>query len=709
MTFFRKSLFILLCAVLLSACGNSGSIPVIPAPSRVSLHRGEFDFSRARFEYDSSMDEASLNYAKGFERCFRQASGISTEGENSVRFICDITLAGEAYEIASTRRSLEVRASSLNGFVYAVQTLKQLLPAAIWGGPAEEGVKWTVPAMEISDSPRFSYRGLHLDCSRHMFSVEEICSLLDLMEMHKLNRFHWHLTDDQGWRIEIRSHPRLTQVGAWREGTMVGKDFTSNDGVRYGGFYSQEELRRVVAYAAARGITIIPEIDLPGHTQAIVAAYPELGCSGGPFGVLTKWGVSDDVMCAGNEKVFALLEDVFSELIDIFPSEYIHIGGDECPKTMWKNCPKCQKRIQELGLRDDEHFTAEDYLQSYVMNRVESFLNDRGRRVIGWDEVLDGNISQSATVMSWRGAAGGIKAAQSGRNAIMTPNIFCYFDYYQSRDQENEPLAIGGYLPVNRVYSYEPYDDRMSPEECSHILGVQANIWTEYISEFKGVEYMLLPRLDALSEVQWCEPQNKDFERFRASLANMKNIYDALGVNYATHIFDRRMDEEQKALPSVTHKALGKKAVLLSEPHSSYRFHAPQELLDGKRGDKTFASGAWIGFEGEPLALAVQLKKKVSSVTIECLSDKGNYIFAPVWMKVSASEDGENYTQLGHIAFPAEGPDEADGIRSYTLSLEEPCKVKWLKVEAATIDTLPDWHPGAGAKAFLFVDEVMVN
>ena len=249
----------------------------------------------------------------------------------------------------------------------------------------------------------------------------------------------------------------------------------------------------------------------------------------------------------------------------------------------------------------------------------------------------------------------------------------------------------------------------MSPEECSHILGVQANVWTEYITEFKGVEYMILPRLDALSEVQWCKPENKDFERFRASLANMRNIYDVLSVNYATHIFDGRMDEEQRALPSVTHKALGKKAVLLSEPHSSYRFHAPAELLDGKRGDKTFSSGAWIGFEGEPLVLAVQLNKRVDSVTIECLSDKGNYIFAPVSMKVSASEDGEHYTELGHLEFAAEGPDDTDGIKSYTLTLDEPCKVKWLKIEAATIDALPAWHPGAGAKAFLFVDEVIVN
>ena len=709
--FFKNSLPILLCLALISCTRPAERISVIPMPAQVSTGRGVFNFEGAAFSYDPAMDEASLDYARAFENTLRKAMGESqgVEAKRSVHFRYDIGLAAEAYTISSDRKSLEISASSLPGFVYAIQTIKQLLPVAIWGGEAAPGTKWTIPALQISDRPRFAYRGLHLDCSRHMFSVQEICSLLDLMEMHKLNRFHWHLTDDQGWRIEIKSHPRLTEVGAWRNGTMVGKDFDSNDGVRYGGYYTQEELRQVVAYAAARGITVIPEIDLPGHTQAVVAAYPELGCNGGPFDVLGKWGVSEDVICAGNDKVFEVLEDVFTELLDIFPSEYIHIGGDECPKSSWKQCPKCQARIKALGLKDDEHFKAEDYLQSYVMNRVEAFLNDHGRRIIGWDEILEGNISQSATVMSWRGAAGGIKAAQSGRNAIMTPNIFCYFDYYQSRDEEHEPLAIGGYLPVNRVYSYEPYDEQMSEQECRHILGVQANVWTEYIPEFKGVEYMVLPRLDALSEVQWCSPENKDFERFRKSLEHMREIYDVLGVNYATHIFDGSMDEEQKALPPVRHKAVGKKAVLLSSPHPSYQFHAPLELLDGKRGDKTFASGDWIGFEGEPLNLAIELKKSVKSVSIECLSDKGDYIFAPVWLKVSVSDDGKHYTELAREEFAPEGPEDADGIRSFSVTLDERVRANWIKVEAATIDRLPQWHPGAGAKAFLFVDEVMVR
>lgn len=716
---FRAGICFLLLFLLLS-CSRPGEIQVIPAPQQVSLLGGNFDFADAVFEYDSALDQASLDYVRAFAASLRSAMGKTPEAaeksESRVHFRYDISLAAEEYTIVSKPASLEICASSLNGFVYAVQTLKQMLPLAIWGAENGEG-EWTIPAMTIRDYPRFAYRGLHLDCARHIFSIEEVCRYIDLMEIHKLNRLHWHLTDDQGWRIEIKSHPEITSVGAWRKGTMKGHDFSSNDGILYGGFYTQEELRSIVAYAASKGITIVPEIDLPGHTQSIIAAYPELGCTGGPYEVRTTWGVSEDVICAGNDEVYAVLEDILTEVMDIFPSEYIHIGGDECPKNSWEACPKCQARIRELGLSDDEHFKAEDYLQSYVMNRVEAFLNDNGRRVIGWDEVLDGNISQSATIMSWRGAAGGIKAAQSGRNAIMTPNSYLYFDYCQSRDREGEPLCIGGYLPVNRVYSYEPYDDQMTPEECRYILGVQANLWTEYISDFSQVEYMILPRLDALSEVQWCSAENKDYTRFRHSLDNMRKIYDAIGANYATHIFDGRMENEQKAIPSVSHKALGKKAILKSTPHLNYRFHAPDELFDGKRGDRTFTSGAWIGFEGEAMDVIVPMSRfgglfgsiPVENVTIECLSDKGNYIFAPVKLKVSSSEDGENFTQLACEEFPAEGPDDADGVKTFSVNFPQAVKAKWLRIEAETIDVLPQWHPGAGAKAFLFVDEVMVN
>lgn len=512
-------------------------------PAEVEVYKGEFDFAKASFSYDSSMDKLSLDYAQAFEASLKSVMGSPAKGCGKVSFVLDDKLAAEEYTIRSTPRRLTVKASSLNGFVYAVQTIKQLLPTAIWSGKAEPEAQWTVPVMNVRDYPRFAYRGMHFDCVRHFFSIGEVRRYIDLLEMHKINRFHWHLTDDQGWRIEIKSHPEITAKGGWRNGTMIGRDFSSNDGIRYGGFYTQEELRSIVDYAASKGITVIPEIELPGHTQAIITAYPELGCTGGPYEVMTVWGISDDVICAGNEAVFPVIEDILTELMDIFPSEYIHIGGDECPKVNWEACPKCQAKIRELGLKDDDRFKAEDYLQSYVMNRVEKFLNEHGRKVIGWDEILDGDISQTATIMSWRGSAGGIKAAQSGRDAIMVPNDYFYFDYCQSRNIAEEPLCIGGYVPVYKVYSFEPFEN-LSEDESRHILGVQANLWTEYIPEFSGVEYMVLPRMDALSEVQWCAADRKDFGRFRRSLLKMRDIYDAIGANYATHIFDGRMDEE---------------------------------------------------------------------------------------------------------------------------------------------------------------------
>lgn len=518
-------------AVIVFGSCERGSVQIIPYPQEVKAGFGEFDFDGVSFIIKGVEDPAASDYIRTFQALVQEKTG-KVDGRSRVVFVCDASLAPEEYVLQVRRRKVEVRASALNGFVYAIQSLKQMMPLCIWGGEVPQGQSWKVPAVKIHDYPRFGYRGQHLDCSRHFFSTDEVKKILNLMSVHKMNRFHWHLTDDQGWRVEIRKHPRLTSVGGWRNGTMIGKSWSSDDHVRYGGFYSQEELRDVVAYAASLGITVIPEIDMPGHMQGVLAAYPELGCTGGPYDVWKVWGVSEEVLCAGNEKVYALMEDVLTELMDIFPSEYIHIGGDECPKVRWKSCPKCQAKIHELGLCDDDHFKAEDYLQTYYMNRVEKFLNEHGRKIIGWDEILEGDISQSATIMSWRGTEGGIKAAQSGRDAIMTPNSHMYLDYCQSDTPENEPLCIGGCLPLEKVYSYEPLLPTMTEEECSHILGVQANLWTEYIASNEYLEYMLLPRHTALSEVQWCNADNKDWERFCNSLKHMQQIYEALGFNY---------------------------------------------------------------------------------------------------------------------------------------------------------------------------------
>ena len=347
-------------------------------------------------------------------------------------------------------------------------------------------------------------------------------------------RFHWHLTEDQGWRMEIKAYPKLTEVGGWRNGTVIKKDWNSNDGIRYGGFYMQDEMREVVAYAAERGITVIPEVDLPGHMVAALAAYPELGCTGGPYEVWTRWGVSNDILCAGNDAIYTFLENVFLELMDIFPSEYIHIGGDECFNDVdpvpWDSCPKCAARMKALGIKKGPE--AKHYLQNYVTDRVQAFLNAHGRKIIGWDEVLEGNLSEGATVMSWRGTKGGIKASAKGFDVVMTPTDYCYFDYYQGLERDKEPFGIGGYLPLEKVYNYEPFTG-LTPGSESHILGVQANLWTEYIATPEHLEYMLLPRLCALSEIQWCAADKKDYTRFDASLDHTFQMLDAMGVNYS--------------------------------------------------------------------------------------------------------------------------------------------------------------------------------
>lgn len=698
------SLLILL--IMTSCSDNESVVNVIPMPQEVQIHKGRFCFEQTSFILDEQMDQASLSYVQKFEELLH-SKGMQGGTASSANFIVDNSFGPEEYSIDSREGSLEVKASALNGFVYAIQTLKQLLPAEIWSDSKAE--KLEIPALHIHDWPRFDYRGLMLDVARHIFSIQDLHRYIDLMEIHKLNRLHLHLTDDQGWRVEIKSHPKLTEIGAWRKGTMIGNDFSSDDGIPYGGYYTKEELKELVSYAASKGISIVPEIDLPGHTQAIVAAYPHLGCTGGPYKVRTTWGVSDDVLCAGNEQSYKMLEDILTELMEIFPSEYIHIGGDECPKVRWEECPKCQAKIKELGLRDDEHFRAEDYLQSYAMNRIETFLNAHGRKIIAWDEALEGNISQSATIMSWRGAAGGIKAAQSGRDAIMAPNSCMYFTHCQSKNRDAEPLAVGGYVPVNKVYDYEPYDSKMSEAECAHIAGVQACLWTEHIQDFSLIEYLVLPRLDALSEVQWCEAKNKDWNRFRTSLWHMKDIYDQLGCNYATHIFDGRMDEDQKPVPPIKHKALGCQARLLTEPHLNYHYNAPYELFDGQKGDSSFSSGKWIGFEGNDLDVVFKMgNKSFESVGIETLTDIGNYIMSPTWLKVYVSEDGENFTLLASDEYEADGPESKNGIRSHSLSFSKPQRSKYLRVQAGTIDSLPAWHTGHGAKAFLFVDEIIV-
>ena len=424
----------------------------------------------------------------------------------------------EAYVLSISQKGIQIEAANGKGLFYAVQSLIQMLPL--------DGEAVKLPVMKIKDEPRFAYRGMHLDVARHFFPVEFVKKYLDMMAFYKMNNFHWHLTEDQGWRIEIKKYPKLTEVGSVRKETMVEKNFNPyvGDGIPHGGFYTQEEVKEIVAYAMERQINVIPEIEMPGHSLAALAAYPELGCTPGPFEVGTIWGVNKNIYCP-SEETFTFLENVLSEVVELFPGQYTHIGGDEAPKARWKESAVAQAVIKREGLKDEFE------LQSYFIRRIEKFLISKGKKLIGWDEILEGGLAPEATVMSWRGEAGGIEAAEQGHDVIMTPNSVAYFDHYQA-GPEGEPLAIGGFTTLQDVYDYEPIPEELSKENQKHVLGAQANVWTEYMKTTDYVEYMVFPRMLALSETVWSQPEVKDWARFQEKLNWQMQLLDARNVNY---------------------------------------------------------------------------------------------------------------------------------------------------------------------------------
>jgi hexosaminidase len=501
---------------------------VVPRPAKVEVGSGSFELGpQTRIILDSQLTEArevgeflaaKLRRSTGYPLSLSPSPGKIPVDAILLRIEDGLSkLGNEGYRLSAAKNGVKIEAALPAGLFYGVQTLLQLLPAEVEDGAKPEGVTWTIPLIKIEDRPRFLWRGAHLDVGRHFFPKEFIKKYIDLLAMYKLNMFHWHLTEDQGWRIEIKKYPRLTEIGAWRRESM-------DDGVPHGGFYTQDDIREIVAYAKKRFITVVPEIEMPGHCLAALAAYPELSCSGGPFKVGTEWGVIYDVYCAGNEKTFEFIQDVLTEVIDLFPSEFIHIGGDEVPKLRWQNCYKCQERIEDEGLK------GEDELQSYFIKRIEKFLTGRGKRLVGWDEILEGGLAPNATVMSWRGTAGGIEAAKSGHDVVMSPTSHCYFDYYQGLF--DEPRGIGGFLPIDKVYSYEPVPAELAADQALHILGAQANVWTEYIDDSAQVEYMLMPRLLALSEVVWSEKKLRNFADFSRRIVPHYDRLAAAAVNF---------------------------------------------------------------------------------------------------------------------------------------------------------------------------------
>ena len=774
-----KNIFLLLAVALVSACAaknhESNVLNVIPYPNEVHVGEGVFDAKGAPVTYDAAIDAAAVNVIAQFAEKLSAISGaesvpVAGSSDKGFVFVYNENIPFEAYTLDIKPSVVKVEASGLRGFNYAIQTIKQLLPVEIFGNVPAPKASWTMQSVYVNDAPRFAYRGMHLDECRHFFGIEEVKRYLDIMEVHKLNKFHWHLTEDQGWRIEIKKYPRLTEVGSIRKGTCIKKDFTSHDGVPYGEgmWYTQDQIREVVAYAASKGIDVIPEIDLPGHMIAALAAYPELGCTGGPYDVWTRWGVSEDLLCAGNEKVYQFLEDILEEVCDLFPYEYIHIGGDECPKIRWEQCPKCQAKIKALGLKDKNGYKAEHYLQSYVMARMTRFLNDKGRKVIGWDELLEGE-APNATIMSWRGEQGGLEATRLGHDAIMTPNTYFYLDYYQSADIDKEPFGIGGYLPVERCYSYEPYPKDMTDEQKAHILGVQANMWTEYIAEPDHLYYMLLPRLAALSEVQWCAADRKDWGRFYDAVGNMCSVYETMGYNYATHVLQVSgsvtTDLENKCavvklssqkgtdvrytldgsdpakgkiykepltisesctLRAVAmcdgvepiefmrkfdfHKAIGKNVTISAAAHSKYSSALPFGFVNGIRSSVVYKSGEWTAWRKTPVDIIVDMEQTepYSSVAVGMLCDNAAHIFFPTRIVVSVSDDGEEFTVVAEEEYEVGAKEPNAVLNDFKFEFPQ-TSARFVKVYMEPVMTIPPGHNGAGTPAYMFVDEIMVR
>ena len=435
------------------------------------------------------------------------------------------TGSDEGYSILVTARGVEISGKTPAGVFQGIQTLRKSLPVGAYATVL-------LPAAQVQASPRFGYRGMHLDCVRHFFGVETVKRYIDIMALHGMNRLHWHLTDDQGWRIEIKKYPRLTEVGGWRNGTTLGHNSPVNDGIRYGGYFTQDQIRDIVRYAADRYITIIPEIDMPGHMVAALTAYPELGCTGGPYEVWGRWGVADDILCVGKDHTLQFVKDVLDEVMQLFPSEYIHIGGDESPRVRWQECPLCQQRINDIGLKTQGNQSAEALLQGWFTTQVQHYLAQRGKRIIGWDELLGCDVDASATIMSWRGAEPGAQGAMAGHDVIMTPVGPLYFDYYQTSSTWNEPTAFGGCNTLKKVYDFEPVADGLTAEAKQHIIGVQANLWTEYVTCEPQIQYQVLPRMAALAEVQWMQPEEKNYADFKTRLTHLVDIYKHYGWTY---------------------------------------------------------------------------------------------------------------------------------------------------------------------------------
>nr|WP_084407035.1 glycoside hydrolase family 20 protein [Pedobacter panaciterrae] len=730
-------------------------IGIIPKPVSVEKRTGTFNFSSetevlAKTKQEMAFAVFIKSYLKEFGRIDLKSAGSSVSAKNNLYLEIDSTKITnpEGYILEVSASQIKITGADGSGIFYGLQSLMQIIHKS------EKGAL-SVPACKIIDYPVFSYRGMHLDVSRNMFSTGTIKKWLDILSFYKINTFHWHLTDDQGWRIEIKKYPQLQQTAAWRSETLIGHKRTEPhlfDGLEYGGYYSQKDIREVVAYAAERKITVIPEIEMPGHALAALSAYPGLGCVGGPYQPARYWGVFDDVFCAGNDKTFEFIEGVLDEVIDLFPSKYIHIGGDECPKTRWKVCPKCQKRIKDENLKDEHE------LQSYFIRRVEKYVESKGRKIIGWDEILEGGISPGATIMSWRGEEGGIAAAKLKHNVIMTPEKFVYLDYYQSR-QKSEQIAAGGFTPLSKIYEYNPLPPALNEDEKKYILGVQANVWSEYLPDAQKAEYMIFPRIIALAEVAWSKNQQKDYpdflnrldgqSRFLKQVNYAKSDYDVYGSmrdgtryelksdrpnteirytldgtypNSKSAVYDKPLAIPNSGNLKATSFFKGKqqgnvfeqhfeislatgKTVLLKDLPSANYGVGKQTLVNGVEGTYLYNTGEWMGFSGKDLEAVVDLgsSKLITEVGIGILKYHWQKMWEPERLTFELSVDGKNYQQVYQLLdFPVEGINR---VRQKI----NPMAARYIRIKAINKGIIPKGEYGAGGNAWLMADEIIVN
>jgi hexosaminidase len=754
---------------------------IIPQPLSIETHPGSMEITR-RTVIAYPISNADLKFVAGFlKQALKSSTGLQLRIVDLAKrpeknYIVlgvgpDDTTGKEGYRLNATDEGVTIVGGEAAGTFYGVQTLLQLLPPEVYSSAPARRTSWTIPSVSIQDKPRFGWRGMMLDVSRHFFPKSFVKKFIDYLAMHKMNTFHWHLCDDQGWRLEIKKHPRLTKVSAWRvdrEGLYwnVRPPQKAGERATYGGFYTQKDIKDVVEYAAARHITVVPEIEMPAHATAVVAAYPQFSCTGGPFTVPPGglWPIKD-IYCAGNDSVFAFLEDVLSEVSALFPGKFIHIGGDEADKTEWRRCPKCQARIKTEGLKNEAE------LQSYFIKKIEKVLASQGKRLIGWDEILEGGLAPQATVMSWRGTIGGIEAAKSGHDVVMSPTSNCYFDYYQG-DPQFEPVAIGGFLPIKTVYSFEPTPDTLTSEEAKHILGTQANLWAEFSPDGAKVEYMAFPRIAAIAEVGWSARTRREWGSFAERLEVQLKRYRARGINTSRTPFSvamrdsfdapngRRIVELRTeigqdriryttdgsapgpgsalyATPLVLRKEtsiaattfrgnerLGDvrrktyfltpsgpmTATLLSPLDPPYVGDGASALVDNRRASGGSRDKQWVGVQGKDFKAVIDLgnARTIRRISAGFYHSSAELMFLPAMVTYEVSLDGVKFRKAASLKNSVSPKTERPFVKDFVANLKR-TRARYIRFTARSLVTTPGWHKMAGQPVWLLTDEVFAE